>query len=168
MNLELTIGNKKYLAEVKSLNGGIAVVVDGKEYPLDVARCRDGMLSILVKGKSYEVAVEEGDEGRFTLFQKGRNCTVEVVEQARRPGANNSSGLEKKKGKGQLLAPMPGRITDVLVKQGEEVQEKQGLIIIEAMKMQNQLASPRAGRVAEIRVSKGDRVDPGSVLVVIE
>ena len=167
MILDVFIGERKYQAEVKSLNGHRSIVVDGKEHAVDAVRCRDGSYSILLDGKSYEVAVQEGEEGKFQLFQRGRNCTVEVVEHTKKPSGIASFGAEKE-GKGVLLAPMPGQVVDILVREGEEVKEKQGLIVLEAMKMENELASPKSGRVGEIRVARGDRVDPGKVLMVVE
>lgn len=69
---------------------------------------------------------------------------------------------------GQVTAPMPGKITRVLVQPGDEVHAGQGIIVVEAMKMENELAAPRDGRVAAVPVSEGDPVDAGAVLVVLE
>jgi biotin carboxyl carrier protein len=167
MILDVVIGDKKHQAEIKSLNGRTTIVVDGKEYAVDAVRCRDGSYSILLGGKSYEVAVQEGAGGTYNLYQRGKNCTVEVLEHTKKAPGGAVFGAAKE-GKGVLLAPMPGRVVKILVREGEEVKEKQGLIVIEAMKMENELASPKTGSVARIRVAKGDRVDPGTELMVIE
>ena len=71
-------------------------------------------------------------------------------------------------GGGQVTAPMPGRITRILVQPGDEVTAGQGVIVVEAMKMENELVAPGDGRVADVPVSEGDPVDAGAVLVVIE
>ena len=63
---------------------------------------------------------------------------------------------------------MPGRVVRVLVEVGDEVEEGQALLVIEAMKMQNELKSPKTGRVAKIAVGVGDAVGSGDVLVVVE
>jgi biotin carboxyl carrier protein len=63
---------------------------------------------------------------------------------------------------------MPGRIVRVLVSEGDEVAEQQGVIVIEAMKMQNELKAPRAGRVARIAVAVDATVGSGEPLIVIE
>jgi biotin carboxyl carrier protein len=63
---------------------------------------------------------------------------------------------------------MPGRVVRVLVEVGQEVEEGQALVVIEAMKMQNELKSPKAGRVARIAVGVGDTVGAGEVLAVVE
>jgi biotin carboxyl carrier protein len=68
----------------------------------------------------------------------------------------------------QVVAPMPGKVVDILVTVGEEVLEYQDVLILEAMKMENAIPSPQAGRVKEIRVQKGDTVATQQVLVVLE
>jgi biotin carboxyl carrier protein len=67
-----------------------------------------------------------------------------------------------------VKAPMPGRVVRVLVEAGQEVEEGQALVVIEAMKMQNELKSPKAGRVARVAVGVGDTVGAGEVLAVVE
>ena len=63
---------------------------------------------------------------------------------------------------------MPGRVVRVLVKPGDEVAARQGLVVVEAMKMENELAAPRAGRVKEVAVTEGQSVEAGRLLVVVE
>ena len=66
------------------------------------------------------------------------------------------------------MAPMPGRVVRVLVKPGDEVAPRQGLVVVEAMKMENELSSPRAGTVREVTVSEGASVEAGRLLAVID
>lgn len=68
----------------------------------------------------------------------------------------------------QILAPMPGKVVDILVNVGEDVLEYQEVLILEAMKMENAIPSPEAGRVKEIKVKKDDAVAAQQVLVVLE
>ena len=68
----------------------------------------------------------------------------------------------------EVRALMPGRITSVLVREGEDVGVGAPLIILEAMKMQNEIASPTTGRVKSIRVAEGETVKKDAVLVVLE
>jgi biotin carboxyl carrier protein len=62
---------------------------------------------------------------------------------------------------------MPGRVVAVLVERGAEVSERQGVVVLEAMKMQNEVRAGRSGVVTEVRVASGAAVDAGAVLVVI-
>ena len=67
-----------------------------------------------------------------------------------------------------MRAPMPGRVLRVLVNAGDPVTARQGVVVVEAMKMENELVSPRDGRVREIHVTEGVSVEAGRLLVVIE
>ncbi|MBP7570696.1 MAG: hypothetical protein KBA95_11605 [Acidobacteria bacterium] len=63
---------------------------------------------------------------------------------------------------------MPGKIVKVLVSPGDEVGPRQGLVVVEAMKMENELRAPRQGRVASVHVQEGALVEAGRLLLVIE
>jgi len=67
-----------------------------------------------------------------------------------------------------ITAPMPGTVIRVLVGAGDDVQPRQPLVVLEAMKMETRLVSPYAARVRAVHVAEGDRVDGGSVLVELE
>jgi len=68
----------------------------------------------------------------------------------------------------ELKSPLAGNIVDVLVSVGEDVEEDQELIILEAMKMENPIYSPVDGKVKEVRVKAGDKVERDDLLMVIE
>jgi biotin carboxyl carrier protein len=62
---------------------------------------------------------------------------------------------------------MPGKIVRVLVQAGDAVAAKQGLFVVEAMKMQNEIRSPKSGKVERVLVIEGQTVNAGEVLTVI-
>jgi 3-methylcrotonyl-CoA carboxylase alpha subunit len=67
-----------------------------------------------------------------------------------------------------LTAPMPGTVVKVLVGEGDEVEEGQTLLVLEAMKMEQTVAAPYAGTVRELPFAEGDLVPGGSILVELE
>ena len=67
-----------------------------------------------------------------------------------------------------VIAPMPGKIVRLLVAPGDAVEPRQGLVVIEAMKMENELRASRAGRVKAIKVAEGQSVEAGALLVTVE
>jgi biotin carboxyl carrier protein len=67
-----------------------------------------------------------------------------------------------------IKAPMPGLVRAINVNVGDSVIARQGVVILEAMKMENELRTPRVGVVKEIRVKPGDKVEQGQVLVIIK
>ena len=68
----------------------------------------------------------------------------------------------------EILAPMPGTISQINVKLGDEVIEGQELLVLEAMKMENPIVATTAGNVKEVSVNKEDKVATKQVLLVIE
>jgi biotin carboxyl carrier protein len=63
---------------------------------------------------------------------------------------------------------MPGRVLRVLVKVGDRVTPRQGLVVVEAMKMENELRAPAAGIVSEVRAVEGALVEANAVLVILD
>jgi acetyl/propionyl-CoA carboxylase alpha subunit len=67
-----------------------------------------------------------------------------------------------------LVAPMPGTVVRLLVGEGDEVEPRQPLVVLEAMKMETPLVSPYAAVVRRVHVAEGDQVTGGAVLVELE
>ncbi len=67
-----------------------------------------------------------------------------------------------------LFAPVPGKIVDVFVKPGDDVDEGTPLVVLEAMKMENELRAPKKGTVTAVLVTKGDTAERGQLLVGLE
>ena len=63
---------------------------------------------------------------------------------------------------------MPGKIVRVLSSESDQVKAKQGIAVIEAMKMQNEIRSPKDGRIVELAVSEGDAVGLGDLIARVE
>jgi len=63
---------------------------------------------------------------------------------------------------------MPGKVVKVLVKPGDAVTTRQGVVVVEAMKMENELRSPKAGTVTQVTAAEGMSVEAGAALLVIE
>jgi acetyl-CoA carboxylase biotin carboxyl carrier protein len=67
-----------------------------------------------------------------------------------------------------VMAPMPGKILEVLVNVGDSVKEDDELLILEAMKMENPIYAPADGKVKEIKVKANDSVDTDQLMIVLE
>ena len=161
------------------------VAVDGVSRLVEASRPSDYALSLL---DAAPAAVSNGDDtgrekgtvgaeastallvapaerpGELLVGLEGR--TIKVVVNGRRSAHSEAEGH----GHGQvtITAPMPGRVVRVLVAPGDEVAARQGVVVVEAMKMENELRAPRAGRVKEVSVAAGASVEAGRVLAVIE
>jgi biotin carboxyl carrier protein len=72
------------------------------------------------------------------------------------------------RGESVLRAPMPGTVIRVLAGEGDRVEQRQPLVVLEAMKMETPLVSPYEALVRKVHVAEGDRVAGGAVLVELE
>lgn len=68
-------------------------------------------------------------------------------------------------GHGGFIAPMPGKILDIRVREDDRVREGQVLVIMEAMKMEHRIEAPSDGRVLSLHCSVGDLVSQGAALL---
>ncbi len=68
----------------------------------------------------------------------------------------------------EVKSPMPGSILEVLVNEGDKVEEDDELLILEAMKMENPICAPSSGTVKEIKVKEKDTVEADELLLVLE
>jgi biotin carboxyl carrier protein len=127
---------------------------------------RPGADQKLPRGESHEIGIERQGRGRHIAHVDGRIVPVTLLAPGR-GGSASGATTEKAAGPIQIVSPMPGRIVKVLVKTGDVVAPRQGLLVVEAMKMENELRAPRAGTVTEVRVSEGAPVEANVVLAVI-
>jgi biotin carboxyl carrier protein len=190
VTFEVETGDRKRIVEVTGSNGRYTAVLDGKPFVLDAVRI-DHLWSLVIDeadgglgdpgsnraGRSYEVAFDDEHGDELTVFVNRRAVVVrlnapssdagrrQVVKRTRDSGA---AGTEARHGALNITAPMPGRVVKVLVNVGDHVGVRQGVAVVEAMKMENEVRSPRAGTVKEIRVTQGALVEARTVLVVIE
>ncbi len=126
---------------------------------------------ITVEGKTYEVEVEE--LGVNSSSNPSPAQTSQTTERVQAPTPKKSAAGSKKQqpaatGGGNVEAPMAGKIIEVKVSQGEEVNQGDLIVILEAMKMENEIYAPAAGEVTEVMVAAEDSVDSGDPLLKIE
>ncbi len=68
----------------------------------------------------------------------------------------------------EMIAPLSGKILAVNIKVGQQVEEDEEVIIIEAMKMETSIYAPCDGSVKELKVKEGDEVEEDDVLAIID
>ncbi|MDA1238224.1 MAG: ATP-grasp domain-containing protein [Proteobacteria bacterium] len=112
----------------------------------------------VLDGEKMNVSFWEG-ENKFSLFTELR-FDFEYEDPL------NSKFFEIDEG-GIHKAPMPGQITLMDLKEGDEVQAGEKLMILESMKMEHAICSQSKGRVEKILVSDGQRVNVGDIMVTI-
>lgn len=68
----------------------------------------------------------------------------------------------------EVKASMAGNVWKIVVKEGEQVEEDQDIVILESMKMEIPIAVEEDGTVKELKVAEGDFVNEGDVIAIIE
>ena len=69
---------------------------------------------------------------------------------------------------GGLVAPMPGKVIDLKVKEGSKVKKGDTLVILEAMKMEHQVKASEDGKVTKVLIKKDDQLENGALLMVVD
>jgi biotin carboxyl carrier protein len=145
---------------VERQDGEFVVRGDGVTSRLRFSRLEQGVYRLESGGRAEIVRVARAGK-RIFLYMDG--YTLEYATSADAdpgPASPTAAGND-------LTAPMPGAVTQVLVRDGDEIVRGQPLVIVEAMKMEHVIRAPRAGSVRRVRARPGDQVDAGAVLVEI-
>ncbi len=100
--------------------------------------------TVLINDTEYEVQISDALD--LQISEMGLQAT----------GSNKENDLK---------APMPGLIVSIDVKEGDQVKEGDGLLILEAMKMENTLVAPKDGQVTKISVEEGAKVEKNELLI---
>ncbi len=164
MKLKGFVGEREHDVDVRAVDGGYLVTIDGQEKTVDAAQLESFFYSLIVDGRSYEISVREPEAGLFVVGHGGHRQEVRLVD-PRMAAAGAHLG---ESGPAEVRAVMPGRIVALLVTEGDAVADGQGLLVLEAMKMENEVKAPRAGIVRTLSVEKGHTVEAGAPLVLIE
>jgi len=159
-------GEEKTLV-IELQRDGVAwrVTLDGRPVAVDAVEIAPNTLSILLNGQSFEVNVSSTPDGKLKLQTGSREFIAEVIDP--RAWSGRRHGSVEAQGRQQIVAPMPGKVVRLLVKEGDRVEAGQGLLVVEAMKMQNEIRSPKGGTVERVLAKEGQAVNAGDVLCVV-
>jgi pyruvate carboxylase subunit B len=162
MRYHVSVGGRTVVIDVE----GEHVVVDGRSALANIQRVGGTeLVSLLLGGESHPMVIRRGGSGVWEVDVHGRHLSAEVVDERTRHIRDMTGAASKPSGPRPLRAPMPGLVVKVEVAEGEEVLARQGLVIVEAMKMENELRAEVAGRVSRVRVEPGQAVEKDQVLV---
>lgn len=120
-------------------NDVYTVNIEGKDYVAQVEQ--DGSVAVTINGKRYVTNVSEGGDVNAAPAHAGSGEAIP--------------------------APLAGNIFKVLVQPGQQVEEGQTIMILEAMKMETEVSAPRAGTVQSVTVKEGDSVAVGDALLTL-
>ena len=122
---------------------------------------------VIVNGVEYEVSVDISEDGKWHATVEGTTFEVELPDSGPVVKKRRAGGGKKKKS-GTVSANIPGKIVTIEVEVGQEVQEGQVILILEAMKMQNEIQAPVSGTVTSVNCEESQSIEANVPLVVIE
>jgi 3-methylcrotonyl-CoA carboxylase alpha subunit len=141
--------------------GRFRITAEGEESIVEVLHYGDGHIRVLIDEELVEAGVLLNAE-EIVVSLRGEPHTLRkpqppAVDETG-PGADAAASL---------TAPMPGTVVKVLVEEGQEVEEGQLLLVLEAMKMEQPVSAPHAGVVHSLPFDEGSLVPGGAVLVEV-
>jgi 3-methylcrotonyl-CoA carboxylase alpha subunit len=149
---EITIRAHLGRALAFDLPGGAAAIAG--------VRWEGDALSFAVDGRAIRARVlREGDA--LSVLLDGATHDLRHRDPRAPSGAADSAG-------GRVVAPMPGRVLNILVAPGDAVARGTVLLVIEAMKVQMRITAPADGTIGAIRCAVGDLVEDGAELVSLD
>lgn len=134
------------------------VKINETNYTVEIEDINVRPIVAIVDGERFEVTP---DNGKPLEVKKEASARVESApKKAEAPSIASNAKV--------LPAPLPGTVTEIFVKPGDEVESGQVVLVIEAMKMKNSIRSTREGKVSAVLVSAGQTVTHKQALVEFE
>jgi len=126
-------------------NNRFVFILEGKSHLIHIIK-QHNIYHVHMDGDYFPIRVEDARTRELRA----------LVEHAAQAGGEHT-----------LLAPIPGLITQIKVKEGESIQQGEGVIILEAMKMENEIRAEASGTVKKIFVKEGFPVEKDQEMIVI-
>lgn len=172
MNVDVVVNGRPWKVELEPAEqaGTFTVTIKGKSRVVDASWIDADTVSLIDGGAAYEIRLHSRGENGAVGVEFGGRLYKTVLQKKLREPFSSESAAKKALGAfsvAAIKAPMPGRVMRVLVAVGDRVTARQGVVVVEAMKMENELRSPRDGVVKEVGVVAGAAVETGAVLIVI-
>jgi len=150
--------------------------VQGVDYEVEIAEVEGRIAKVNVNGIPFEIEMQKpinaAKHPELAATRRYNNVAavpVEPAEPVAKPAAPAKPAPQPAAAASgsALRAPLPGTITTINVKVGDQVNVGDVVVVLEAMKMQNNIEAEQAGTVTAISVNPGDSVMEGAVLLTI-
>lgn len=142
-------------------------VIDNQEQDIDFVEQEDFHYAFDWKGKRFHCELVSHDQNKVVVKVNGveyRFSIDSLFSYIRRGMINSDSN---KINENNIIAPIPGKITDIFLAEGDLVNKGESILSLEAMKMQNEIAATCNGVIRKIRVQPGQSVMKDELLVEI-
>jgi len=160
--MDIKYQNQNYNINSKIEDGTLISTINGKNLNYKIEQINENSYYVWIDGKK-NVAYVTNDKKSVFVWIDGVSFKFDYLDKEHLNDLENTN-LNRQ----EVVAPMPGSVVKILVELGQQVQENQPLIIIEAMKMETTLYSQIAGKIKEINCKEKEQVDSDKVLIIIE
>jgi len=159
MRVGLRLGQHHLIIDLQFDGTTCRATIDGTAHVVVAQRLDATTLSLVIAGRQY----------RVDLARRGpeRLVAVDGEVYAFTPETGGAAHSVANVAAPEVVAPMPGKVLQVVAHAGDHVAAGDTLLILEAMKMETRLTAETAATVTEVRVAAGDMVNGGQVLVVL-
>lgn len=154
-----TITSVKVKKGQKVKKGDVLLVMEAMKMANDITAEADGTIKNVCVSQGQSV-----NQG-MTLIEFVADAQPAAAAPAPAPAAAPAPAPQPAAGANCVVAPLPGTVTEVLVKVGDKVTAGQTVLKLEAMKMENAITAEGSGTVKAVRVQKGAQVQGGDVLI---
>jgi len=168
MHYAAILNDREVEVEITELEpGSYRIAFDDKIMEVDAQAISESTLSVLHDDAAYNIELERRPSGGGNVLVRGNVVQVEVIDLRRMRLRKVQEAHVGPEGPATITSPMPGKIVAILVQEGQEVAEGDGLLVVEAMKMENELRAPKAGTIRSLTAQEGEAVDGGVALCVV-
>ena len=161
MELRFRVGSQMLALDLSERDGRSIVRIGDDEVALDDVCIDDRHVTLSIAGRTHRV-LYDAERGHVFVGSAGHVFEFVPGEEAAAEAAGAGHFVP------EISSPMPGKVLQVLVAVGDEVEADAPLLLLEAMKMETTVRATHRARVVELRVETGGMVGPGDVLVKLE
>ena len=150
-----------YVVDLEQRGEQFLASIGGDPFNFRLLDSREGELSLLIDGHTVQLYWGLAD-GQTWVSLDGCSYVLEKPspQAARQRSERNVEAL--------VRSPMPAQIRLIAVEPGEEVQQGQTLMILEAMKMEIRVQAPRRGKIKQVFGESGQTVLREQPLIELE
>ena len=154
---KVTFQGREYIIEILK-NGRLRI--DGKIYSPNISQSLQNVYKVIVNDQTLTVEVTgnnimvDGEESSLSVKPYFPQITKKINE--------------KKSENLKIKAPIPGKIIQILAKEGDDIEKDQELLILVAMKMRNRIFAPSKGKISKIFVNRDETVSQDQILIEIK
>ena len=165
MDFEYLISDNIVNVSINKKDGDFEVSLGDELIQIKPIHLSAHFISLIMNGVFKKIYFAKDNGVNYIFIDGQQYCIEDLSKTEQKSVAKDHLLLEQAS---EICAPMPGKILKIYVKEGDTVEVKQNLIIVEAMKMENSIHSSIKGKVKKVNFKEGDIVDTGQPIIELE